>query len=64
MARTIVIEEFHLTVYARRGLRDAEYLEMRRTLDRPHLQKKLRHAVHGVFQRYPTLRQARLTLTR
>jgi hypothetical protein len=56
MTRTMLIEEFHLTVYARRGLRDAEYLAMRRTLDKPQLQRKLRHAVNGVFRRYPTLK--------
>jgi hypothetical protein len=64
MARTILIDEFHLSIRAPRGLREPEYGAMRKTLDDRRFQSDLRRAVRGVFRRYPTLTRARARLSR
>jgi hypothetical protein len=64
MAQTILIDEFHLSVRAPRGLQEAEYEDIRRTLDEPRFQADLRRALRDVTRQHATLRKARLTLSR
>ena len=49
MINYVLIEEFHVTVLIRRGLRPAEYAAARRTLDRTTFQAALRRAVRTMF---------------
>ena len=44
-SKSILIEEFHVSIRAPRGLRDAEYAAMRRTLDDRGFQAELRRAI-------------------
>jgi hypothetical protein len=64
MAKAVVIEEFHLTVTAPRGLSEAEYAAARRALDAPAFRAGLRRAVGELFQRRPALARVRFTLSR
>jgi hypothetical protein len=60
----ILIDEFHMSVRAPRGLANAEYRAIRRTLDDRRFQADLRQAVSSVVRRYRSLRRARITLSR
>ncbi len=64
MARGIVLEEFHLTVYAPRGLPDGEYDAMRQALDDPPLHARLRRAARHVLRRHPALKKVKARLSR
>lgn len=64
MAKFILIDEFHLTVYAPRGQPATEYDAVRHTLDDPPFQTALRRTVRHVARQFPDLRKVRLTLTR
>jgi hypothetical protein len=64
MARAVQIDQFHLTVYAPPGLTPAEYDAIRRTLDDARFQAALRRAMRRVFRRRPSLRKARVALSR
>jgi hypothetical protein len=58
------MDEFHLSVFAPRGLRAAEYDALRRTLDGAGFRTKLERAVRGVFRRFPSLGKVKITITR
>lgn len=64
MGKAILMEEFHVTVYARRGLPSAEYQSMQRSLARRRFQARLSQAVRSVFGQYRTLRNVRVKLSR
>ena len=64
MANSILIDEFHLTVFVPHGLRSAACRAVRRTLADARFQAKLRRAIREIFGRYPSLAKARFTLTR
>ena len=64
MAKAILIDEFHLTVFAPRGLRDSAYDAIRRTLDERRFQADLRRVVRGVVRQYPALGKVRISVTR
>jgi hypothetical protein len=64
MAKNTLIDEFHLAVFARSGLRSEAYRAIRRTLDDTRFHTALRQAIRTVITRYPSLRKVRLTLTR
>ncbi len=64
VAKGILVEEFHLSVYAPRGLRDADYDAIRQTLDDIRLHARLRRIVRKVFRRYPSLNKVRVRLSR
>jgi hypothetical protein len=64
MARMILIEEFHLTVSAPRGLGEPQYRGMRRTLDGKPFRTALFRAVRAVFQEYPSLRKSMFRISR
>ena len=64
MAKGILMEELHVTAYARRGLPAAEYDAMRQVLTDAGFLTVLRRAVRRVFRRHPPLDQVRVRLTR
>jgi hypothetical protein len=64
MTSTVLIDEFHLTVFAPRGMRAAAYRAVRRTLDDARFRERLRRAIRDVFGRYPSLSKTRFTLAR
>ncbi len=64
MANTILMDEFHVAVYARRELRADSARAIRRTLDDARFRAALRQAIQRVFDRYPPLAKVRVTLTR
>lgn len=64
MARPILMEEFHLTAYAPRGLSEADYDAIHRALSSSALRRRLRRAVRRVLRRHPALNRVQVTLTR
>ena len=49
MAKTVLLDELHLTVHAPRGLPEPEYAAIRRTLARAHFHAALDRAIRDVF---------------
>ena len=64
MPKPILIDEMHLSVFIARRLPAAESDSIRRTLRSRRFQDRLREAALGVFRQYPSLGQARFTLSR
>ena len=64
MARSVLIEEFHLHVYVPHGLPEQEADAVRRTLDSARFQARVTRAVRAVLRRYRTLRKVSIALTR
>ncbi len=64
MPKDILLEEFHLAVTALRGLPEAKYTAIKRSLDRPRLHAALLRAVRSVLGRYPALAHVHVTLSR
>ena len=64
MTKSVLIDQFHLTVFVAAGLRAKEAAAVRRTLDGAGFRARLGRAVRGVFRQYPPLRKARITITR
>ncbi len=64
MAKAVLMDEFHLAVFAPRGLPAGDYAAIRRTLDARRFRTALRGAVHQVCRRYLPLRRVRITVTR
>jgi hypothetical protein len=64
MAKPILLEQFHVTVLARRGLREDEAEAARRTLDAARFRADLRRAAVAVFARHPALARVRVAVTR
>jgi hypothetical protein len=59
-----MMEAFHLTVFAPRGLPALEYDTMRQTLDDPHFHAERDRAVRGVVRRHPALSKTKVRLSR
>ena len=64
MVKTILMEEFHVTVFVSLDLSETVYNSMRRTLNSKRFQSRLRNAVRKVFHRYPALNRAKFSLSR
>ncbi len=64
MARFILLDELHLTIYAPCGLPETDYDAMTRTLSGSRLRRRLLRATRRVLRRFPALQKVRLTLTR
>jgi hypothetical protein len=64
MAKKVMMDQFHLTVYAPSRLAEAEYAAIRRALDRSSFRAELTQALRPVFQRHSPLRSVRIALTR
>lgn len=63
MAKTIMMDEFHVTVFAPGGLRKAEYAGISRALNGARFRRDLGRAVRAVFRRHPSLRKVRVRLS-
>jgi hypothetical protein len=64
VAKTVLIDEFHVALYVPRGLADTECDVIRQTLDTSRFRSQFRHAVRVVLRRNQALAQVRLTITR
>jgi hypothetical protein len=64
MPKEVVIDEILVTVFVPLGLPDTVYRAVRRTLIGRRFRASLERAVGDTFRRYPSLRQARFTVTR
>jgi hypothetical protein len=63
-SKSIVIDEFHLTIRVPRGLPEAEYSSVKRVLDDAAFQDGLRRAVRLFLKRYAVLDKVRVTVSR
>ena len=54
MAKTVLLDELHLTVHAPRGLPEPEYAAIRRTLARAHFHAALDRACHSQIEMSPS----------
>ena len=64
MAKQMVMEEFHLTVFVPRGLQAQKYDAMRQMLDDPHFQKGLGRAIRRFVRQYSSLSRAKVKVSR
>ena len=64
MVRTILMEEFHLTLVVSRNLPAAEYRAIRRSLQRRSFHNALSAAVGQLLNRYSALCSLRVRLSR
>lgn len=64
MAKQMLFDEFHLTVYAAPRLPESEYAAIKKVLDGNRFQRDLACAVRAVLRRYPVLRRVRVRLSR
>ena len=63
MAKTIMMEEFHVTVVTPVGLSRTAVASMRRALNSKRFQARLRSALRKVFRQHPALKPARFTVS-
>jgi len=64
MAKTQLIEEFHLSMRVPRALGEPECAAIRRTLGSRSFRRLLLRAVQALARRHRSLRQVRITLSR
>ena len=64
MVKLILVDEFHLGVFAPRGLTEEEYEAMRQTLNHKRFRARLRRAAAAVVNKYPPLAKVKLKLSR
>ena len=63
MPKTIIMEEFHVTVVTPVGLSRTALASLRRALNSKGFQSRLRSALRKVFRQYPALKPARFTIS-
>ncbi len=63
MAKTILMEEFHVAVLVPANLPKTQYASMRRTLTSTRFQTRLRAAIANVFRRHPSLTRVKFSLS-
>jgi hypothetical protein len=64
MGKTIMIDEFHVTVIMPAGLAKARYTAVVRTLNSRRFQAKLRAGIRRLIRDYSSLRAAHVKLSR
>ncbi len=64
MARTILMDEVHLTFSVSSKLPAATYRAIHRSLDRPRFHAALTATVRQLLSRYPSLRRLRVRVSR
>jgi hypothetical protein len=64
MTKSVVIEEFHVTLFAPGQLSKTQFRAIRRTLTGARFQANLRLAVGSVVRRYPSLKQVTPIISR
>ena len=62
MAKALLMDEFHLTVYALRGLAPLDYDAIRQALDASRFKTALRRAVRAIFRRHLPWDKVRVTV--
>jgi hypothetical protein len=63
VAKGLLMDEFHITVYALRGLSPPDYDAIRQALDTSHFKLALRRAVYTVIRRHLPSDKVRVTVT-
>ena len=63
MAKALLMDQFHITVYALRGLAPPDYDTIRKVLDASHFKVALRRAVRTVIRRHLPWDKVRVTVT-
>ena len=63
MARMLLMDEFHVSVYAPRGLTDPEYKAIKRVLNLARFRQRLRQAAITVAGRYSALKKIRIVVS-
>lgn len=64
MAKTIMIDEFHVTILVPAGLSKTEYAPVLRTLNSRRFQTRLRQAVSNVIRQHSSLKAVRFSISR
>lgn len=64
MAKTVVIDELHVTVRIFNDLPDTQTEDIRRTLAGDEFTNRLRRAIRSVLRAYPELHVVRVSVTR
>jgi hypothetical protein len=64
MAKNVLMEEYHVTVYAPSKLKEAAYNAIHRTLTGKRFRAALGRAVEAVVRRHPSLHHIRISITR
>lgn len=64
MSKTILFDEFHVTLFVSARLPSEASRAIRLALDDPRFRTALRRAIRGVLGRYPSLDRVTFTLTR
>lgn len=64
MARSLLIDELHIHVYVRDDLPEREYRAISRALAAPRFREALRRSLRTALQRFPSLDNLRVVLSR
>ena len=64
MAKSVLIDQFHVTVLVPAGLPKGVANAVVRTLHGPRFDRQLRKAVRGVLRRFRSLAKSRVTVSR
>jgi hypothetical protein len=63
VAKALLMDEFHITVYALRGLAPPDYDVIRQVLDAAHFKVALRRAVRTILRQHLPWDKVRVTVT-
>jgi hypothetical protein len=63
VAKALLMDEFHITVYALHGLAPPDYDAIRQALDASHFKAALRRAIRIVMRRHLPWDKVRVTVT-
>jgi hypothetical protein len=63
VAKSAVIEEFHVTMKVPHEMDEREVRAIRRTMAAPRFRRQFQRAAHDCLRRYPTLAQVRTTVS-
>ena len=64
MARTVLMEEFHVTVLVPVGLSQMEYASIQRTLNTQRFRARLGKAIGALFRQHSSLKMAKVRISR
>lgn len=62
--KVVLMDEFHLTLFAPRKLLRAAFDAIHQTLDDLDLHARMRRSIHRLFRRYPALQKVRIRVSR
>ncbi len=62
--KVVLMDEFHLTVYAPRSLQQLEFDAIQRTLNDVLLHTRMRRVIRRVFRLYPALQKVKIRMSR